>query len=654
MYHIPHAQRHHCITAPAAVLLLALCLLVAGVSAANGPVDASALADANVTIEPTPLPAHAASALAPFPGPHPVPGTVEPQDFDLGGEGVAYHDTEPANLGGTYRPTEGVDIETVEGFTDVGWIRSGEWLTYTVTATTPQTVVLWLRFANPDATSKRVTILTNGTVAGTVDLRSTGSFEMYGDSSSTPFSLPAGETAVRLSFDGVERVNLDLLTFAPPPTPEPTPMPEPEPELRISTPGIHTLDGDLSATSSIGVLITGSDVVLDGMGHCIEGTDADFSRGVIVGGISPDPLVVNVTVRNLTVRHWETGIEVMRANGTVIEGVVAEQNGAGLRHGGDEFFPSVNGVVRDSVFRNNTAAGIDLSYPFGGITVERCEVTGNREGMSAACWRGQYDSFHGSPSLVADCDISGNQGYGLHIGEGWYPSRRGVVSAVRNCTIRDNGGDGVVVSRSTTTIVGNRIEENGGYGVNAGESGGSEITSNWIAGNRIGVSAGGDWPSRVRNNLLNNTDNGIFAGPLDSGYLNFTRMDGPNIVGGPYLGGNYWAFPNGTGFSQTHPDTDGDGFCDTPFVTASGAIDYLPLAMPAGAPVPGGTGRPTSTAGNGLYDDVNGNGRADFADVVLYFNQMSWIAANEPMPAFDYNGNARIDFADVVWLFNHL
>jgi tripartite motif-containing protein 71 len=39
---------------------------------------------------------------------------------------------------------------------------------------------------------------------------------------------------------------------------------------------------------------------------------------------------------------------------------------------------------------------------------------------------------------------------------------------------------------------------------------------------------------------------------------------------------------------------------------------------------------------------------------VLYFNQMTWIAANEPVSAFDYNVNTRIDFADVVWLFNHL
>ena len=70
--------------------------------------------------------------------------------------------------------------------------------------------------------------------------------------------------------------------------------------------------------------------------------------------------------------------------------------------------------------------------------------------------------------------------------------------------------------------------------------------------------------------------------------------------------------------------------------------------------IPGAVGLPTCITVAGKYDDVNGNNRKDFADVVLYFNQMTWIAANEPLEAFDYNGNGRIDFADVVWLFNNL
>ena len=71
-------------------------------------------------------------------------------------------------------------------------------------------------------------------------------------------------------------------------------------------------------------------------------------------------------------------------------------------------------------------------------------------------------------------------------------------------------------------------------------------------------------------------------------------------------------------------------------------------------PVPGGVDVPRDMDGDGTIDDVNGNGRRDFADVVLYFNQMTWIAGNEPLSLFDINKNGRIDFADAVALFNNL
>jgi hypothetical protein len=57
---------------------------------------------------------------------------------------------------------------------------------------------------------------------------------------------------------------------------------------------------------------------------------------------------------------------------------------------------------------------------------------------------------------------------------------------------------------------------------------------------------------------------------------NTPKTAGTNIVGGPYLGGNYWASPDGMGFSQTHPDP-GDGFCDESYIFNGNNIDYLPL-----------------------------------------------------------------------------
>lgn len=74
----------------------------------------------------------------PYLGKHRViPGTIELEDFDEGGEGAAYHDFEPGNLETKQPPyrTTGVDLEWREaasGKFNLGWTRPGEWLIYTV------------------------------------------------------------------------------------------------------------------------------------------------------------------------------------------------------------------------------------------------------------------------------------------------------------------------------------------------------------------------------------------------------------------------------------------------------------------------------------------------------------------------------------------
>ena len=60
---------------------------------------------------------------------------------------------------------------------------------------------------------------------------------------------------------------------------------------------------------------------------------------------------------------------------------------------------------------------------------------------------------------------------------------------------------------------------------------------------------------------------------------------------------------------------------------------------------------PSSHYGDGRYEDVNGNGRVDFADITLLYNTIAWCAPSEPAGAFDFNQNGRLDFADEVALF---
>src|SRR3954451_17399618 len=60
--------------------------------------------------------------------------TIQLENFDNGGEGVAFHDTDAANLGGANRTTA-VDIQPIPGCANaLAFAKASEWTEYAVTA----------------------------------------------------------------------------------------------------------------------------------------------------------------------------------------------------------------------------------------------------------------------------------------------------------------------------------------------------------------------------------------------------------------------------------------------------------------------------------------------------------------------------------------
>lgn len=108
----------------------------------NGSMPQAAPESPAAIVEPLP-------AAGPFYGkPLAIPGIIDAVDFDHGGEGVAYHDSQPDNIDGFYRPREGVDIQaSSEGGCAVAWINEGEWLEYTVEVQKPGSYRLRIRHA---------------------------------------------------------------------------------------------------------------------------------------------------------------------------------------------------------------------------------------------------------------------------------------------------------------------------------------------------------------------------------------------------------------------------------------------------------------------------------------------------------------------------
>jgi hypothetical protein len=117
---------------------------------------------------------------SPFTGsPFAVPGSFEAENFDLGGEGVAYHDAVPGNAGGQYRTTEDVDIITPAAGTNasghvVNNIETGEWLEYTIDVATAGSYMLELHVSSEFTNSKFHVEIDGVDVTGSVSVPSTG------------------------------------------------------------------------------------------------------------------------------------------------------------------------------------------------------------------------------------------------------------------------------------------------------------------------------------------------------------------------------------------------------------------------------------------------------------------------------------------------
>jgi endoglucanase len=153
-----------------------------------------------------------------------VPGTIQAEDFDDGGEGVGYHDSDAMNSGGQYRAT-GVDVEATAdagGGNDVGWLSPGEWLQYTVNVGTAGNYDVTFRVAS--ALSGGAMHLQSGTtnLTGSVAAPGTGGWQTWTSVTASNVALSAGTQSIRLVFDSgsfnVNSMAFALTSAAPPPS----------------------------------------------------------------------------------------------------------------------------------------------------------------------------------------------------------------------------------------------------------------------------------------------------------------------------------------------------------------------------------------------------------------------------------------------------
>jgi len=168
-----------------------------------------------VTTTPTSTPLSGSPAI--------VPGTLQAEGFDAGGEGVAYHDVDSANLGGIYRP-EGVDIAWATGGTGlVGWVLAGEWLNYSVDVQSAGAYSAEFLVASYGQGGTFHIEMNGGDVSGPITIPDTGGWQSW-RTISARVSLNAGRQFLRLVMDrnGTYAVgNFDYFRLTPATTVQP-------------------------------------------------------------------------------------------------------------------------------------------------------------------------------------------------------------------------------------------------------------------------------------------------------------------------------------------------------------------------------------------------------------------------------------------------
>jgi parallel beta-helix repeat protein len=258
---------------------------------------------------------------------------------------------------------------------------------------------------------------------------------------------------------------------------------------------------------------------------------------------------------------------------------------------------SKNNTVEHNTVKDNDAHGLQLRYAsnnslnhnmvcnngWGGVSIW---TNSHNNTLAWTCLRHNNGSSiylgESSYNLLMNNAINGSE-YGIYLDTSPY-------NTIADSTVVNADLIGINIANSSYNLIKNTTSENNSYGIYFyAASGWNEVAHTIIAGNTdSGVYLGPQADHNLLyNNYFNNSCNAWDAG---NNTWNITKTPGTNIIGGSYLGGNYWSDYDGA-------DTDGDGLGDTnlPY-NASGNIenggDWNPLLSQNMPPVAGFTIEP--------------------------------------------------------------
>lgn len=278
----------------------------------------------------------------------------------------------------------------------------------------------------------------------------------------------------------------------------------------------------------------------------------------------------NIIENTFSIRHQSSD------NNTLISNKVK------LSHNGIYFVSCNNNRLAENEVTENNFRGIILSSSsnnnltnnnvyFNNLGVYLLNFSKSNTLISNSMWDNYLNFEIDSSSISPNIIYSNNLVNGKPI---YYFSNTSDIKLDQS----SNAGTIYLINCTNFTIKDLVLEKNA-YGIYLNNTTSSLLENNFIINNKNGLFIENSSYNMIYNNyFFNRYDNVRLEGKNVGNIWNTTKVPLKNIVGGSFLGGNYWAKLDGRGFSQKNPtDTDGDGICDLFYSIEENNTDYLPL-----------------------------------------------------------------------------
>jgi len=364
----------------------------------------------------------------------------------------------------------------------------------------------------------------------------------------------------------------------------------------------HSSDNNI--TKNVAINNTG----VDGEGGIsLYASDNNFIKGNIVSNSGEDGIYLdwssyNTVMDNIVSNNAQMGIYLEDSNSNIItnNNISNSSDGGGIRlencrnnslsnnnissnyYDGIILWESCNNTVTNNTANLNNEGGICLDYSNNNTITNNTANENNHSGIHLL-WESRNNT-------VTNNTVNSNNYSGIYLSSSSYNT------LTKNTCLNNRHGINLRYSSNYNMLMCNTANSNDRHGICPRNSSNNTLTSNTANSNGYkGINLRDSNNNLIYNNYFNNTNNAHDDG---NNIWNIAKTAGTNIIGGSWLGGNYWS-------DYAGEDLDGDGLGDTllPYDSFGCIInggDYLPL-VPVRPTISIYTDKTSYTAGERMH-----------------------------------------------------